>query len=110
MTVGELLARIDSRELTAWMAYERVAGPLGPERADMQAAIIASTIANANRGKRGRAFKPEDFIPKWDQIRPQQQTEQDHLRLVQALNRAMGGRTGVSRGDAGGPAGQDWRG
>jgi len=94
MTVGELLRRIDSRELTAWAAYERVAGPLGPERLDILAAIIASTIANANRTKKGKALKPADFMPDWEKAsrsaRPQ--TEHDHLRLIRSLNRAFGGK------------------
>jgi len=114
MTVGELLARIDSRELTAWAAYERVTGPLGPERADIQAAIIASTIANANQGKRGRRFKPEDFLPRWDQpaAASGDQTGEDHLRLIKSLNRAMGGHDGTRGGtgvNSGGPPGQDRR-
>lgn len=114
MTVGELLRRIDSRELNAWAAYERVAGPLGPERADIHAGIIASTIANAYRGKRGRRYTPADFIPKWDDLprrSPADQDPHDHLRLVRALHRAMGGieRRGDG-GDPAGPTGQDRRG
>ncbi|GLH94893.1 hypothetical protein Pa4123_01650 [Phytohabitans aurantiacus] len=98
------------------MAYERIAGPIGPERADMHSAIVASTVANAMRGKKGRPFKPADFLPKWDdpaRWTAVDQTEQDHLRLVQQLNKAMGGRTRTRGGDAdehtGGPAGQDRR-
>ena len=49
------------------MAFERVEGPIGMERADMHAAIVASVIANSNRGKGQKAFKPEDFMPNWDQ-------------------------------------------
>ncbi|MEU5950654.1 DUF4035 domain-containing protein [Micromonospora sp. NPDC047465] len=111
--MGELLARIDARELSAWMAYERVTGPLGPERADMHAAIIASTIANANRGKHGRRFTPEDFLPRWDQrgaaAPAGEQTGEDHLRLIRSLNKAMGGLEtgGVQGGDTRGPDGED---
>jgi hypothetical protein len=39
------------------------------ERADMHAAIVASVIANVNRGKGQKAFTPEDFMPRWDQSR-----------------------------------------
>ncbi|MDS1269690.1 DUF4035 domain-containing protein [Lipingzhangella sp. LS1_29] len=88
MTVGELLGRISSRELSEWMAYERVTGPLGPERADLHAAIVASTVANANRGKRGRAAKPADFIPRWDR---REQSWQEQLATVQRINTALGG-------------------
>ena len=37
--------------------------PFGDERSDLQAGIIASTIANVHRGKNTSAFKPEDFMP-----------------------------------------------
>lgn len=62
-TVRELLGEMDSRELTEWMAFDRVE-PIGGRRSDFQAAIIASTVANSNRGK-GRALKPDDFVPEY---------------------------------------------
>lgn len=33
---------------------------------DFLAGIIAATIANVNRSKSQKAFKPEDFMPKYD--------------------------------------------
>lgn len=89
MPVDEMLARMTSTEVTEWMAYERVAGHLGPARADVQAAIVAATIANANRGKRGRRFKIQNFIPKWD--RHARQSWQEQLSIVEQLNAAFGG-------------------
>jgi hypothetical protein len=65
MTVGQLLCSISSHELTEWMAYERVAGPLGGLRTDVGAAIVASTLANIHRDKRARAYKLADFLPEW---------------------------------------------
>jgi len=62
--VRELLARVDSRELAEWRAYERLE-PFGEWRADYRAAIVASVMANAFRGKESRAFTPEDFMPKF---------------------------------------------
>jgi hypothetical protein len=47
-----------------WNVYAR-ARPFGEERADLRAGIVASTIANANRGKSGRSFRPADFMPKF---------------------------------------------
>lgn len=87
MTVREMLARIDSAEISEWIAYEAVTGPLGPERADIHAALIAQTVANTNRGK-GRPRKLSDFLLKWDQP---QQTWQDQLALVHQINRTLGG-------------------
>ncbi len=60
MTVAELGDRMSSQELSEWLAYNSIE-PIGPQRADLAAGIIASTIANTNR-TRGVAFKPEDFM------------------------------------------------
>jgi hypothetical protein len=65
MTVAELLGRMSGAELADWQAYEAAHGPLGPIRGDWQAATIAATIANANRGKRGRVAKVKDFLLEW---------------------------------------------
>lgn len=99
------------------MAYERVCGPLGPERGDAQAAIVAAAISNAMRAKGSKSFTPAEFMPKWDQPNAgREQTEQDHARMVRGLHRVMGGRTetktreGVSTGvDVGGSAGEGGR-
>lgn len=89
MTVRELLARIDSRELSEWMAYERISGPLGGRRTDIAAAIGASATANANRSRR-KPYKVTDFLPTWD--RPKQSPEDMWSRVV-AMNERMGGVT-----------------
>lgn len=90
MTVGELLSRITSEELTEWMAYEQVTGPLGAERDDILMAILAATIANTNRGKRGRRARPKDFLPTWDQAR-KVMPWQDMLAAVKRINAQLGG-------------------
>jgi len=69
------------------MAYERVAGPLGPARADVLAGVVCATVANVNRGK-GTPLAPADFIPEWDR-RPQ--TPEEQLAIVRVINRAFGG-------------------
>ena len=92
MTVADLENRLSSSELTEWMAYEKMTGPLGRKRADIQAATVASAIANANRGKGGRKFTIEDFIPQYD---GGHKTPQQMLAIVRGLNRAMGGEEHV---------------
>jgi hypothetical protein len=57
---------MDSRELSEWMAFDLVE-PIGGRRSDYQAAIIASTVANANRGK-GRVLQVNDFIPEYGAV------------------------------------------
>lgn len=90
MTVGELLERISGDELTEWMAYERIAGPIGPDRGDHQAGVIAATIANVNRKKNARKFSPRDFIPRW--MRQGARTpEQMRMKLIE-LTHLFGGK------------------
>ena len=81
MTVRELLARIDSRELSEWMAYYEL-NPFGSVRNDLQAGIVASTIANVNRGKNDKSFTPSDFMPYMDKP---QQSEGDMQAVMDAL-------------------------
>ncbi len=100
MTVGELLARIDSRELTEWEAYERVAGPVGDERFDQLFAMLQATIANVNRGKNQKAYEPSAFLPKWGVAKPQTgpMSGHDMLEAVKRLNKRMGGTQSVDAG------------
>ncbi len=72
------------------MAYYALE-PFGEERADLQAGIIASTIANVNRDpkKRRRPYKPQDFMPKFDAEKTQDW--QSQLAMVEMLNAAFGG-------------------
>lgn len=88
MTVAELDYRMGSAELTEWMAYENMTGPLGRRRHDIQAATIAATIANANRGKGGRKAKISDFLVSYGR---QASTPEQMLEKIKNINRAMGG-------------------
>ena len=53
MSAGELRGWIESYRLSPW----------DEARADLRAGIIASTIANVNRGKNSQPFDPRDFMP-----------------------------------------------
>jgi hypothetical protein len=62
MTVGELLGRISSRELTEWMAYYMLE-PFGAERDNLHAGLVAAMVHNVDRDpKRGKAADPADFM------------------------------------------------
>jgi len=61
MTVRELLDRIDSAELTEWMAYARITGDLDPH---FGPAIVAHTVAAVHGAKGSRV---SDYYP----VRPQ---------------------------------------
>lgn len=57
--------------------------------------MLASVIANGNRGKNQRPFPAEQFIPKWDpdapkQVKPQQSGE-DMLKAAKTITKQSGG-------------------
>jgi hypothetical protein len=97
MTVADLDSRLGSAELTEWIAYESISGPLGRRRQDIQAATIAATIANGNRGKRGKKFKLSDFLIPYGKT--EQKTPQQMLAAIKSLNKSMGGEERGRRDD-----------
>jgi hypothetical protein len=77
-------------ELAEWRAYERLTGPLGGARGDVQAALIASVIAAVNRGKGQKAPKVADFMPRWDKGAVRKSPE-ELFRIAQQANVALKG-------------------
>ncbi len=66
------------------MAVERILGPVGPERSDLQAAQVACTIANVWRGK-GRPFELKDFLLKWDKGRSKPKTRRQFVLVMKSI-------------------------
>lgn len=63
------MKRISSHEISEWMAFEKLEGPLLPHwRIDWSAATIASTVAEVNRNekKKRKPFKNDDFMVDWE--------------------------------------------
>ena len=90
--MGELLQRIDARELAEWEAYEAVAGPLGPERLDQLFAMLQATIANVNRGKKTPPYKAAQFVPEWQPATSAEpMSGEDMLSTIKRINRKLGG-------------------
>ena len=89
------LAHITSYEISEWMAEYSIE-PFGEIRGDLQAGIVASTVANVNRDpdKRREPFSPHDFMPKWEEAEAEKpkQTWQEQLAFAEALNAAFGGQ------------------
>jgi len=83
MTVKELLARIDSRELSEWMVYFNLE-PWGTEVEDWRAGMVASTIANVNRDekKRKKPFEPKDFIPQRAKPPVEEQSPEEQAKIL----------------------------
>lgn len=75
MTKAELLARISSYELSEWQVYERMYGPLGPQRDDQLTSLLAAAISNAFRGKGDKAADPKDYLPRWDAPTPPEEVD-----------------------------------
>jgi hypothetical protein len=88
--VDEMLARIDSRTLAEYMALEFI-DPHGPIRGDIQAGVVASTIANVNRGSGTQAFTVQDFLP-FKEPHSEEASEADMKAQMVALAAIAGGK------------------
>ena len=88
------LAHISSREISEWLAFAQ-REPIGGERSDFQAALVASVVANAHRDpeQRREPFAPADFIPDWWEAEPveAEQSVKTQIAIVELLNAALGG-------------------
>jgi hypothetical protein len=94
-TVRQLLAEIDSEELTEWIAFERLE-PFGSLMDDFRAGQICATVANYAgkvRKEDAAAAQPGDFMPtlrqtadrKSDTQRPVLLADPEaHARLIKA--------------------------
>ena len=87
-----MLAEIPLSLFYEWMDYAS-RNPFGEERADLRAGIIAATIANANRGKGSKRFKPSDFMPQFKRRTARRQTPDQMKQILKtyaaAHNEAM---------------------
>ena len=63
--------------------------PFGTDAENIGHAITASTIANVNRGKNQKAYKVEDFMPRYKKKPPQ--TENEMLQIAAMTTAANSG-------------------
>jgi hypothetical protein len=82
---------MSSNEFAEWRAYDRI-NPFGERRADLRAGVVAAVVANANRGKRRKAFRPEDFMPTFEDQSTEAKTSDELLHKVEMLNAAFRGK------------------
>ena len=86
----ELFSRLTSSEVTQWLAFYSL-DPWDGVRGDLRAGIVASTIANANRGKDQKAFVPDDFMPDFDrEPTPKNSTVEQQRAVVNAIRAQLG--------------------
>lgn len=64
--------------------------PFGSEAMYYGHAITASTIANVHRGKNKKAFETKDFLPTFEQKKPQ--SANDMIGIAAQLTHAFGGQ------------------
>jgi hypothetical protein len=85
-TIAEWQEVMSANEFADWVAYYQL-NPFGPFRSDVQAATIASTVANANAAK-GKKFRIQDFLPQFrtkaTDPAPSTQSLVDFFRGIQA--------------------------
>jgi hypothetical protein len=88
MTVGELLNRISSEELTEWLLFSKTE-PIGINAHFLGHAITASTVANVNRKKGSKALQAKEFIPKFEE---EDQSMDEMLQIAEMITVASGGK------------------
>ena len=79
MTRAEMLSKMDSAELSEWIAFAGLE-PFGTSIDFLGHAITASTLANINRKKGTKAYKPSEFVPKFDK---RKQSSDEMLQTAQ---------------------------
>ena len=82
-----MLRRMSSAELTEWMAFSMLE-PFGGETQYLGPAITSATIANVNREKNQKEYKPADFVP---QFRREEQGVNQQLQIAEMMTIALGG-------------------
>lgn len=77
-----MLQRMDSQELTEWMAYSQIE-PFGSFNGFYQSGIVASIIANTN--SLHKKFSPMDFVPECYKEKVKKQTVKDFKTILESI-------------------------
>ena len=85
--MDRMLSEITSRQFAEWLAYSRLE-PWGEDRDDLRTGIVASVIANSNRGKGKKPYKPQDFMPDFE---PEDEAAAIE-RIRESLRKSLGGK------------------
>jgi hypothetical protein len=67
-------------------AYE-----LQQKRLDSRTALVCASVYNANRTKKDKLIKPEQFMPK-EATKKQKQSPDEMLRIAEMMTRMKGGK------------------
>ncbi len=89
MTRADLLAQMTSHEFYEWMVLEGIE-PFGEKRSDIQAGIIASTMANIFRSKDQQPYDVTKFMPQFEESKPQTPEEISNIfKALQAIQQVQ---------------------
>jgi hypothetical protein len=75
-----LQTAMDSEEFAELQAYERYFGPIGEDRADLRAALIAYCAASAFGGAKGQTLR--DYLLKFNAPKFAEEDPADHGRAI----------------------------
>ncbi len=76
---------MSASEYAEWFEYYKLE-PWGEERADLRAAGVSATIANVNRGKKGKTYQPSDFLLKFGKGGDVRMTPEQSVKYAKHLS------------------------
>jgi hypothetical protein len=79
------LGEMPSEEFTLWLAYDELDGIPWPW---LQTGIVAATLCNVMRTKKGRPAQPREFMPV--RQRRREQTAEEQMAIIDGMARRMG--------------------
>lgn len=88
----EELSTMTMDEIELWMAFERLEGPIGPERDDLHSVQTSATVSNMFRAKHSAPISPVDLLPDWSGSKRERELErsikawQEFGRRLEAAN------------------------
>lgn len=93
MTVGDLLGKLDARELMEWQAYCELE-PFGQDRQDIGSAMVAYTVASVHGCK---DVQLSDFLPRFGEQPAKRETGAQMLAKAKAFAARFKALSGRSR-------------
>lgn len=88
---------MDAADFYEFMFYERME-PFGDRRLDLLVGQICALIANVNRSKDTKAYKPADFMIPWDQKPAERQSPSQMLAMMKILQAAQNAKVAQMEG------------
>lgn len=89
-----MLREVNARELTELEALYTRIEPLGYERVEQMLAVLCAVVRNSSGfgGKKRKAAKPTDYLPKYDKAPKKQLTLEERILAAKRLTVSMGGK------------------